>query len=112
MSGDLLGGNILSAIENGTLFNSTLFNTTDTIPVISAIATRIFQGQSQLRSRYSAYETVDRRFTNKFYEDQNKGFFTNRIMNRYDVSFENLFDNSDNGRKKLLLKSMIFHIRS
>lgn len=104
MSGDLLGGNILSAVQNGTLFNSTLFNTTDTIPVISAIATRIFQGQSQLRSRYSAYKTVDRRFTDKFYEDQNKGFVTNRIMNRYDISFENLFDNSDNGKKKLLLK--------
>lgn len=102
LSNNIIGGNLFKGLKNGTFLNSTLLNTADTIPVISAISSRVFEGNSVLRTKYNAYKVVDRRHTNKFYEDNGKRLVSNSIVNMHEVSFKNLFDRSD--EKNLRLK--------
>lgn len=97
-------GNILRQFQDGTLLNSTQLNTLDTVPVIKNISDKIFQTNRVITSKYTAYKNRDRRITNEFYSNNGNPLLSNKLLNNYEIAFTNLFDKSERGRKRMLLK--------
>lgn len=99
----IIGGGIVESYRTQKTFNSTLFNTQDTIPIVKAIYNKIEDAGLKLKNRYYTYKTLDRQHTDKFKQSANS-LYANNVVNRYEVAYRNLFDTSERGKTKFLLK--------
>lgn len=97
-------GSFSRGFKEETLLNSTMLNSVDTIPMIIPIAGKISKGNRIVSSMYNAYKVKDRAVTDKFYKENGNRLAANSIVNMHEVTFSNLFDKSENGKTKMLLK--------
>lgn len=103
LSSSLTGGNFKDSFKNKRFFNSTLLNTADTIPLIREIYNMFEDAGNKLRDAYYTYKTLDRQHTDKFKASASP-LYANKVVNRYEVVYSNLFDKSERGKTKFLLK--------
>lgn len=103
LSASLTGGPFIDSFREKKFLNSTLLNTADSIPIVKVLYEMFEDAANKLRNRYYAYKTADRTIVDKF-KARGNPLYTNRIANRYDVVYKNLFDTSERGKAKLLLK--------